>query len=105
MFYGALIPRSALDSFCDKAADTLYPLYQQIKKDLNASKRINGDTTGWFIDGNRSNVWTFIGNGPDGEPNTLYEIDKSAGKDVPMRILDDFKGIVGFCWMLELCQH
>ena len=55
MFYGALIPRSVLDSFCDKAADALYPLYQQIKKDLNASKRINGDT-GWFIDGDSSNV-------------------------------------------------
>ena len=47
-------------------------------------------------------MWTFIGNGPDGESNIFYEIDKSAGKDVPMRILDKFKGIVGSdsagCW-------
>ena len=36
-----------------------------------------------------------VGEDPNGEPIILFEIDKSAGKDVPMRILEQFKGIVG----------
>ena len=47
-------------------------------------------------------MWVFVGEDENGEPITLFEIDKSAGKDVPMRVLEQFKGIVGSdsagCW-------
>ncbi len=95
MFHGVLIPGSTLNHFCNKVADMMDPLYQEIKRDLNAAKRINGDTTGWFVDGKGWHVWVFVGEGADGEPIILFEIDKSAGKDVPMRVLEQFKGIVG----------
>ena len=102
MFHGVLIPRSTLNHFCNKVADRMDPLYQEIKRDLNAAKRINGDTTGWFVNGKGWYVWVFVGEDENGEPITLFEIDKSAGKDVPMRILEQFKGIVGSdsagCW-------
>ena len=102
MFHGVLIPRSTLNHFCNKAADMMDPLYQEIERDLNAAKRINGDTTGWFVDGKGWYVWVFVGEDENGEPITLFEIDKSAGKDVPMRVLEQFKGIVGSdsagCW-------
>ena len=95
MFHGVLIPRSTLNHFCNKVADRMDPLYHEIQRDLNAAKRINGDTTGWFVDGKGWHVWVFVGEDPNGEPIILFEIDKSAGKDVPMRILEQFKGIVG----------
>ena len=102
MFHGVLIPRSTLNHFCNKVADMMDPLYQEIRRDLNAAKRINGDTTGWFVNGKGWHVWVFVGEDADGEPITLFEIDKSAGKDVPMRVLEQFKGIVGSdsagCW-------
>ena len=95
MFHGVLIPRSTLHHFCSKVAYRMDPLYHEIQRDLNAAKRVNGDTTGWFVDGKGWYVWVFVGKDADGEPITLFEIDKSVGKDVPMRILEQFKGMVG----------
>ena len=43
MFHGVLI---LLNHFCNKVADRMDPLYHEIQRDLNAAKRINGDTTG-----------------------------------------------------------
>ena len=95
MFHGVLIPRSTLNHFCNRAADEMDPLYQEIKKDLNAAKQVNGDTTGWFVNGKGWHVWVFVGKDAGGEAITLFEIDKSAGRDVPMRVVEQFKGIVG----------
>ena len=95
MFHGVRIPKSTLNHFCDKVASELDPLYQQIKRDLNTGRLVNGDTTGWFINGQGRHVWVFVGKDTDGKASVLFEIDESAGKKVPMAVLEDFKGIVG----------
>ena len=43
--------RSTLNHFCDRVAAELDPLYQEIRRDLNAARLVNGDTTGWFVNG------------------------------------------------------
>ena len=102
MFHGVLITRSTLNHFCSGAAVMMDPLYHEIMKDLNAVRQVNGDTTGWFVNGRGWYVWVFAGNGADNEPTVLFETDKSAGKGVPMRVLERFKGTVGSdstgCW-------
>ena len=57
MFHGVLIPKSTLNHFCDKVASELDPLYQEIKRDLNTGRLVNGDTTGRFINGQGRYVW------------------------------------------------
>ena len=66
MFHGVRIPKSTLNHFCDKVASELDPLYQEIKRDLNTGRPVNGDTTGWFI------------NGQDGMCGSLWERTQTA---------------------------
>ena len=91
MFHGVRIPKSTLNHFCDKVASELDPLYQQIKRDLNTGRLVNGDTTGWFINGQGRHVWVFVGKDTDGKASVLFEIDESAGKKVPMAVLEDLR--------------
>ena len=96
MFRGVLIPRSTRNHFCNRVADEMDPLYQEIKKDLNAAKRVNWDTTDWFVNGKGVARVGLCGRGRKrARRSRCFEIDKSAGKDVPMRVLEQFKGIVG----------
>ena len=91
MFHGVRIPKSTLNHFCDKVASELDPLYQEIKRDLNTGRLVNGDTTGWFINGQDRHVWVFVGKDTDGNASVLFEIDESAGKRVPMAVLEDLR--------------
>ena len=95
MFHGVLIPRSTLNHFCDRVAAELDPLYQEIRRDLNAARLVNGDTTGWFVNGKGWHVWVFVGRDAGGKETVLFEIEDSAGKKVPMGVLGQFEGIVG----------
>ena len=95
MFHGVLIPRSTLNHFCDRVAAELDPLYQEIRRDLNAARLVNGDTTGWFVNGKGWYVWVFVGRDAGGKETVLFEIEDSAGKKVPMGVLGQFEGIVG----------
>ena len=85
------IPKSTLNHFCDKVASELDPLYKEIKRDLNTGRSVNGDTTGWFINGQDRHVWVFVGKDTDGNASVLFEIDESAGKKVPMAVLEDLR--------------
>ena len=68
LFYGARIPRSALNRFCDVVAERFEPLYGQMRAELVRHAAVGGDDTGWFVDGKRRYVWVFCrtrrGRGP-----------------------------------------
>ena len=95
MFHGVLIPRSTLNHFCNRVAAELDPLYREIRRDLNAARLVNGDTTGWFVNGKGWYVWVFVGRDAGGKETVLFEIEDSAGKRVPVGGLGQFEGIVG----------
>ena len=95
MFHGVLIPRSTLNHFCNRVAAELDPLYREIRRDLNAARLVNGDTTGWFVNDKGWYVWVFVGRDAGGKETVLFEIEDSAGKKVPMGVLGQFEGIVG----------
>ena len=76
-------------------AAELDPLYREIRRDLNAARLVNGDTTGWFVNGKGWYVWVFVGKDAGGKETVLFEIEDSAGKRVPMGVLGQFEGIVG----------
>jgi len=65
------------------------PRYEELKKDLLKEKSIHGDETSWRIKGRNHWLWAFVG-----KWSVVYEVDRSRGKDVPRRVLGDYRGTV-----------
>jgi transposase len=70
-------------------ADAFGPRYEQLKEELIKEKSIHGDETSWRIKGRNHWLWAFLGRW-----SVIYEVDRSRGKDVPKRVLGDYRGIV-----------
>ena len=70
-------------------ADAFGPRYEELKKDLLKEKSLHGDETSWRIKGKNHWLWAFLGRW-----SVVYEVDRSRGKDVPRRILGDYRGTV-----------
>ena len=94
LFYGARIPRSTLNRFCDVVAERFGPLYGQMVAELVRHAAVGGDDTGWFVDGKRRHVWVFVGHGAGAAPTVVFEITKSRGTDVPVAVLGGYGGTI-----------
>jgi hypothetical protein len=70
-------------------ADAFGPRYEELKKDLLKEKSLHGDETSWRIKGKNHWLWAFLGRW-----SVVYEVDRSRGKDVPRKILGDYRGTV-----------
>ena len=65
------------------------PRYEELKKELLKERGIHGDETSWRIKGRNHWLWAFLG-----KWSVVYEVDRSRGKDVPKKILGDYRGII-----------
>ncbi|MDG6977804.1 MAG: transposase [Nitrososphaerota archaeon] len=62
---------------------------KELKNELIKEASIHGDETSWRIKGKNHWLWAFLG-----KWSVVYEVDRSRGKDVPKKILGDYRGIV-----------
>ena len=65
------------------------PRYEELKKELVREASLHGDETSWRIKGKNHWLWAFLG-----KWSVVYEVDRSRGKDVPKKILGDYRGTV-----------
>jgi transposase len=66
------------------------PRYEELKKELKREASLGGDETSWRIKGRNHWLWAFVG-----KWSVVYEVAKSRGKDVPLKVLgDDYGGTV-----------
>ncbi len=70
-------------------ADAFGPRYEELKKELLKERSIHGDETSWRVKGKNHWLWAFLGRW-----SVVYEVDRSRGKDVPTKVLGDYRGIV-----------
>jgi transposase len=67
------------------------PTYAQMILQLRESKVVNGDETGWKIDGEKAWLWVFTS-----EAVTVYVIDPTRAHEVADRVLgEEFEGVLG----------
>ncbi len=73
-----------------RVSDKVKPVYSGIEAELRNQEVLNGDESGWKVDGETSYLWCFCNN-----QMTYYHINSSRGSKVPKAILgEDFQGIV-----------
>ena len=70
-------------------AEAFGPRYEELKEELLREKSLHGDETRWRIKGKNHWLWAFLG-----KWSVIYEVDRSRGKDVPKKVLGDYRGIV-----------
>jgi transposase len=63
--------------------------YEELKRELLKEKSLHGDETSWRVKGKNHWLWAFLG-----KWSVVYEVDRSRGKDVPRRVLGDYRGTV-----------
>jgi hypothetical protein len=88
--------------------EKLQPQAEVLKEQVQTSRVVHGDETGWREDGQSGYVWAFVTDGP--EAVRYFEYDRSRGHQVAKRILgDDFQGwlVTDFysAYNLIFCQH
>jgi len=70
-------------------AEAFGPRYEELKQELRKEASLHGDETSWRIKGKNHWLWAFLG-----KWSVVYEVDRSRGKDVPRKILGDYRGLV-----------
>ena len=84
------IARSTLVHFYDVSAKALLPTYEQLRIELVNSTNVHGDETRWYINGKPVWLWVFRR-----ESVTIFEIDESRSREVPLAVLgEDYEGCV-----------
>jgi len=89
MLFGLGITESTINHAVAKVSAAFGRRYEQMIEELKTERNIHGDETSWRINGKNHWLWAFVG-----KQTVLYEIDKSRGRDAPMRILDGYGGCV-----------
>jgi len=65
------------------------PRYDELKRELMIEASLHGDETSWRIKGKNHWLWAFVG-----KWSVVYEVDKSRGKDVPLKVIGGYGGTV-----------
>lgn len=55
--------------------------------DLMNERNVHGDETSWPINGKKHWLWAFVG-----KWTVVYEVDRSRGRDLPMKVLNGYNG-------------
>ena len=88
-FFGMNISPATANRITIRIAREFGPLYDRMVQEMRKQKTIHGDETSWPIRGKNHWLWTFVS-----RYLVLYEIDKSRGREVPKRVLGDYKGTI-----------
>ena len=89
--YSLYVSKGELPQMMDRLAVEFGDHYEELLQELRNSPSVNGDETGWRIDGENAWLWAFIGKG-----TALYTIEKCRGKKVVKRVLGrHYAGVIG----------
>jgi transposase len=89
LLFALEITEAAMIHCVKSVASAFGPRYEELRRELLREKSIHGDETGWPIKGRNHWLWAFVGRW-----SVVYEVADSRGKDVPQRVLGDYKGTV-----------
>ena len=89
--YGLYVSKGELPQMMDRLALECGGHYNELLQELRNSPSVNGDETGWRIDGKNAWLWAFIG-----KEAALYTIKKCRGKKVVKQMIGKhYKGVLG----------
>jgi transposase len=89
-WWGMKISEATILEIMNRVASELRPIYKAIQEQVQESKYVNSDETGWRIQGINHWLWVF-----DSPEAVLFRIDRSRGSKVPKSVLgEDYQGIV-----------
>jgi transposase len=97
---GHEVSRTSMAHWIIRLKDVFQPLINLMREIQNASDYLQADETRIQVlkeDGKKaqSDKWMWVTRGgPPGKPSVLFEYDPSRGGKVPVRLLDDFQGIL-----------
>ena len=97
---GHEVSRTSMANWIIRLDDVFKPLINLMREVQNSSDYLQADETRIQVlkeDGKtaQSDKWMWVTwGGPPGHPSVLFEYDPSRGGKVPVRLLDDFQGIL-----------
>ena len=97
---GHEVSRTSMAHWIIRLNDVFQPLINLMREPQNGSDSLQADETRIQVlkeDGKsvHSDKWMWVTRGgPPGQPSVLFEYDPSRGGKVPVRLLDDFQGIL-----------
>ncbi|UQG58267.1 MULTISPECIES: IS66 family transposase [unclassified Marinobacter] len=110
---GHEISRTSMAHWVIRLEDVFKPLINLMREVQNSSDYLQADETRIQVlkeDGKtaQSDKWMWVTRGgPPGQPSVLFEYDPSRAGKVPVRLLDDFKGILqadGYSGYGKVCR-
>ena len=110
---GHPISRTSMAHWIIRLNEVFKPLINLMREAQNTSDYIQADETRMQVlkeDGKsaQSDKWIWVTRGgPPGQPTVLFEYDPSRGGSVPVRLLDDFQGILqadGYSGYGKVCR-
>jgi hypothetical protein len=82
------VTEASIEHSVMKVSEAFGARYNELVQELMMKEKdIGGDETSWRINGKNHWLWTFVGRW-----TVVYEIDRSRGRDVPMKVLKDYDG-------------
>jgi transposase len=111
---GHEISRTSMAHWVIRLDDVFKPLINLMREVQNSSDYLQADESRMYVlkeDGKtaQSDKWMWLTRGgPPGQPSVLFEYDPSRAGKVPVRLLDDFKGILqadGYSGYGKVCRN
>jgi transposase len=111
---GHEISRTSMAHWVIRLDDVFKPLINLMREVQNSSDYLQADESRMNVlkeDGKtaQSDKWMWLTRGgPPGQPSVLFEYDPSRAGNVPVRLLDDFKGILqadGYSGYGKVCRN
>jgi transposase len=111
---GHEISRTSMAHWVIRLDDVFKPLINLMREVQNGSDYLQADESRMYVlkeDGKtaQSDKWMWLTRGgPPGQPSVLFEYDPSRAGKVPVRLLDDFKGILqadGYSGYGKVCRN
>jgi len=111
---GHEISRTSMAHWVIRLDDVFKPLINLMREVQNSSDYLQADESRMYVlkeDGKtaQSDKWMWVTRGgPPGQPSVLFEYDPSRAGKVPLRLLDDFKGILqadGYSGYGKVCRN
>lgn len=90
LVFGLHLSDSTVLNLEQRVARELQPLYEQIREALRTRNRVNGDETGWRVDGVPHWLWVF-----SSAAEAIFTVDRSRSGKVPLEVLGEkFQGVI-----------
>jgi transposase len=111
---GHEISRTSMAHWVIRLDDVFKPLINLMREVQNSGDYLQADESRMYVlkeDGKtaQSDKWMWVTRGgPPGQPSVLFEYDPSRAGKVPVRLLDDFKGVLqadGYSGYGKVCRN